>query len=141
MDPGVSGGLACLDDDGTVVAVYPMPATEIEILTILGAWAHGDKTSAMLEGVHSSPQMGVVSAFTFGAGYGYLRCALDAAGIAWQTVYPVKWQNALRCRSGGNKNITKAAAQARWPSVKVTHKLADALLIAEYGRLTHRRTR
>jgi hypothetical protein len=40
----------------------------------------------------------------------------------------------MKCRSGGDKKITKAAAQRLFPRMKVTHKNADALLIAEYGR-------
>ncbi len=31
-------------------------------------------------------------------------------------------------------NVTKAAAQRRWPDMKWTHALADSALIAEYER-------
>jgi hypothetical protein len=36
--------------------------------------------------------------------------------------------------SKGDKNVTKRRAQQLFPQLKVTHAIADALLIAEYGR-------
>jgi hypothetical protein len=36
--------------------------------------------------------------------------------------------------SAGNKNVTKTRAAQLFPGVKMTHAIADALLIAEYGR-------
>lgn len=146
LDPGVTGGLACLEGDGSILAAYPMPPTEAEILGVLGAWAHTAKSrqvpiSAVLEGVSASPQMGVVSAFTFGQGYGGLLMALTAAGIPFEKVYPIRWQNILGCRSGGNKSITKSKAQSLFPQYRVTHAIADALLLAEYGRLGAHGTR
>ena len=36
--------------------------------------------------------------------------------------------------SKGDKNVTKSRAQELFPELKITHAIADALLIAEYGR-------
>jgi hypothetical protein len=36
--------------------------------------------------------------------------------------------------SKGDKNVTKRKAQELFPSLKITHATADALLIAEYLR-------
>ena len=80
--------------------------------------------------------MGCVSAFTFGRGYGALLMALTAARIPFDVVQPAKWQQGLGCRSGGDKHVTKRRAQQLFPSVTVTHALADALLIAEFCRRT-----
>ena len=60
--------------------------------------------------------------------------ALIAAGIPFETVTPAKWQGAMGCRTKGDKNVTKRKAQDLFPGVKVTHAIADALLIAEWGR-------
>ena len=86
----------------------------------------------MVEKVASSPQMGVTSAFTFGKGYGFLCGILTALGVPWEQVTPQKWQKAMGCLSGGDKNKTKARAQQLFPNLKITHAVADALLIAEY---------
>lgn len=142
VDVGVNGGIAAIDQDGRVVRALSMPQTESDILGAFGWFAQQLRLRnatyrAMLERVRSSPQMGVVSAFTFGAGYGGLRMALTAAQCPFDEVAPGVWQRSLSCRSGGDKNITKRRAQELFP-VKITHAIADALLLAEYCRRTHR---
>jgi Holliday junction resolvasome RuvABC endonuclease subunit len=87
-----------------------------------------------MEKVSSSPQMGVVSAFSFGKSQGFLIGLLTAMKIPYHEVTPQKWQKAMGCMSGGDKNVTKHAAQKLWPHLKITHRDADARLIAEYGR-------
>lgn len=135
IDPGVSGGIAVVDECGEVIGAWPMPSTEADVLAVFReCGADGDTLRAVLEWVRSSPQMGVVSAFTFGKGYGVLRMALTAAKIPFDEVTPGKWQQAMQCRSKGDKNITKRRAQELFPSQKITHAVADALLLAEYGR-------
>ena len=89
---------------------------------------------AALEIVHSSPQMGVKSAFTFGQGYGQLQMALTGAGIQWRGVRPQVWQKEMQCLTKGDKNVSKARAQQLFPKLKITHAIADALLIAEWLR-------
>jgi Holliday junction resolvasome RuvABC endonuclease subunit len=136
IDPGASGGIAALAADGTLLWAVPTPATHRDILDLLqSAWP----ARAVLEFVRSSPQMGVVSAFSFGAHAGALRMALVAAGIPFDEVTPQKWQAAMQCRTKGDKNVSKRRAQELFPSVKVTHATADALLLAEYGRRIDRR--
>ncbi len=139
IDPGASGGIAW--HDGERARVVKMPATLQDLWEMVynikqdsfreGPWA---KTTAYLEQVHSSPQMGVKSAFTFGNGFGHLEMALTAAWIPFVRVSPQKWQGALGCRTGGDKNVSKARAQELFPDLKPTHATADALLIMEYGR-------
>jgi Holliday junction resolvasome RuvABC endonuclease subunit len=77
--------------------------------------------------------MGVKSAFTFGNGFGHLEMALTAAGIPFERVRPQVWQKALGCMTKGEKNVSKRKAQELFPSMKVTHAIADALLLAYYG--------
>jgi hypothetical protein len=96
----------------------------------------GDCT-AVLESVSSSPQMGVVSSFSFGRGYGNLEMALTAASIPFERVRPQVWQKALACMTKGDKNVSKRRAQELFPSIKITHAIADSLLIAEYNRRTN----
>lgn len=137
IDPGQSGGIAVLHTNGCVLAAVKMPATDADLLTFLGAYnpiKPKVRSYAMLELVRSSPQMGVTSAFTFGQGYGAVRMALLAESIRFCEVTPKKWQTAMRCLTGGNKNVSKDRAQKMFPRLTVTHALADALLLAEYCR-------
>jgi len=131
IDPGANGGLALIDADGTLLWAGKMPATERDVWEALRD-LRADR--AWLERVRSSPQMGRASVFTFGWGYGGLRMALTGLEIPFEEVLPQRWQKALGCLTGGDKNVSKAKAQGLWPSVKVTHSVADAMLIAEYGR-------
>lgn len=138
IDPGQSGGLVSLAGGGSVFAAEKMPPTERDICDWFRSQVPGQSPArALLEKVSASPQMGTVSAFTFGKGYGGLRMALTAAGIAFDDVRPQVWQSAMGCLTKGNKNVSKAKAQALFPRVKVTHAIADALLIAEYCRRLH----
>jgi len=139
IDPGKSGGIAWIDDKGRA-CVEKMPDTLLDLWQLLLSIDYlpcndaGDSNcKAYIEQVHSSPQMGVKSAFTFGNGYGHLEMALTAAGIPFERVLPQKWQQAMGCMTKGDKNVSKRRAQELYPQLKITHATADALLIATYG--------
>ena len=118
-----------------------MPATEADVFAVLvrlGQMSLGRDGNcdirAVLERVSSSPQMGVVSAFTFGRGVGVLRMGLTCAEIPFDEVVPRVWQQAMGCLSRGDKNVTRRRAQGLFPTVVVTHSIADALLLAAFCR-------
>lgn len=144
IDPGKTGAIAVLNDAGQIIDVTKMPDTLQGILDFLQGHAadcagHPNllpefQTRAALEFVRASPQMGVVSVSTFMRNYGHLEMALTAAKIPYYDVHPLRWQKVLDCRSGGDKNITKDRAIALWPGQKITHAIADALLLAEWVR-------
>jgi len=137
VDPGKGGGMALLDAAGEFVLAKKMPESVVELLGFFQRVAPG--ATALLEFVHASPQMGVRSAFTFGHGVGRLEAAIVAAGIPYSEIAPAKWQKIMGCRTGGDKNVTKEYAAKRWPLVKVTHAIADALILAECCRLLEAR--
>jgi crossover junction endodeoxyribonuclease RuvC len=83
------------------------------------------------------PKQGVSSTFKFGQGYGGLEMALTGWEIPFERVTPQRWQKEMGCLTKGDKNVSKRRAQELFPHLKVTHKLADSLLIAEYGWRTH----
>lgn len=131
IDPGKTGGLALLDSEGAV-ASFPMPSTELDLYNLLAGWPVPEH--AFLEKVHSTPQMGVKSAFSFGRNYGMLLGILTSWQIPFTEVRPQEWQKAMQCMSGGDKNVTKRRAQQLFPKMKITHATAEALLIAAYCR-------
>ena len=77
---------------------------------------------------------GSTSTFTFARGYGVLIGCLATIGIPFEDVAPQTWQKLLNCRTDSKKNISKKRAQQLFPQLRITHKTADCLLIAEYGR-------
>ena len=139
IDPGASGAIAWIDERGKS-CVEKMPDTLQDLWELIRDITNfprsaidGRKYKAYIEQVSSSPQMGVVSSFSFGRGYGNLEMALTAAGIPFERVRPQVWQKAMGCMTKGDKNISKAKAQELFPDKKVIHATADALLIALYG--------
>jgi len=132
IDPGVNGGIAWIAY-GRACAER-MPDTLQDLWELVESIRLGGPCHAFVEQVHSSPQMGVVSSFSFGRGYGNLEMALTAAGIPFERVRPQVWQKAMGCMTRGDKNVSKRRAQELFPSIKITHAIADSLLIAEYGR-------
>lgn len=136
IDPGWSGA-ACLDD-GDLDCIR-FNETERDIAdwfanVALRAEIANVEVVALMEQVHSMPRQGVASSFKFGDSNGFIRGLVVANRIPLHRVTPVKWQTYMKCRTGGNKNISKARAQELFPHEKVTHAVADAMLIAHYAR-------
>ena len=134
IDPGKSGSIAAVWSDGEPASSHcKLNGTEQDIADFLRGFDL-DNARAVIERVSSSPQMGVVSAFTFGRSYGFLRGLLAGFQVPYIEVQPQKWQKGMQCMTKGDKNVSKSKAQQLWPKIKITHANADALLLAEYGR-------
>jgi len=134
IDPGANGAAVVIKPDNEVDVCKFKGLTDYDISRWFREYSFdlNRKTFAYIENVHSMPGQGVASSFKFGKSYGFLLGLLNAFSIPFDMGSPVKWQNYMRCRTGGDKNITKAAAQRLYPNIKITHAIADALLIAEY---------
>ena len=135
VDPGKSGAITALVP-GSDPVIIRLDGTDWDIVDELRDVTTGEACFAMLEKVHSMPGQGVASSFKFGQSFGKLEMLLTCLEIPFDYVTPAKWQGDMNCRTKGDKNITKAAAQRLFPSVKITHRNADALLLAEYARRT-----
>jgi len=135
IDPGASGAVAALHPGGAVT-VCRLSETETDIFDFIADTLREGDARAVLEQVHAMPKQGVVSVFSFGKSYGFCRGMLVASKIPFADVTPAKWQGALGCRTAGDKNVSKSMAQRLFPSTgfRITHKEADAILLAEYCR-------
>lgn len=140
IDPGKDGGIVVITPCGSITP-KKMPETDKDLCDAIRGWPK--PTVAYVEKVGSTPQMGVVSAFKFGQSVAAIRMACVASGIRLEYVTPQKWQREfgliVKGRGLGQddtskKNRNKARAQELFPGLKVTHAIADALLIAEFGR-------
>ena len=132
IDPGKSGAIALLRDRHTP-ETFKLTGTEADIAEFL-EHCKSERCFAYIEKVNAMPKQGVSSTFKFGMSYGFLRGLLIAMKIPFEEVLPRRWQQYLGCLSKGDKNVTKAKAQQLFPEIKIIHAIADALLIAEYGR-------
>jgi crossover junction endodeoxyribonuclease RuvC len=147
IDPGsVSGAIALIASDpiiepewialkNTYHDISDWLAERLERIRIDPGIADAPKNDvfAVMEKVHSMPRQGIASAFSFGENSGFCKCLLTVYKIPYLLVTPRKWETEMQCLSGGNKNITKAAAQRLYPGLKITHGNADALLLARYA--------
>lgn len=140
IDPGKSGGVAFIR--GSDRKAFKMPEVDHDLWQML---VGNDPATVVIEQVASSPQQGVKSAFTFGKSVGLIRGLCIAAGLQMAYVTPAKWQKEFGLTSKGlafgktatateKKNRNKSRACELFPELKITHSIADALLIAEYGR-------
>jgi len=145
IDPGKNGGIVLLENSGYVASIGNFKLmTEMdvanwfneELLQPYNALLPKDSVFAYLEKVHAIQPAGKVPNFKLGESFGMIKGILTALKIPFELVTPQKWQQAMGCMSKGDKNITKAKAQQLFPDIKITHNIADALLIAEYGRRT-----
>lgn len=144
IDPGLSGGIAILNQDGSVKEVVAMPDTPRDIYEFL--FSYREDSRCVLEDVgHGMPGQSSKATATFARHNGHLEMALLALGIPTEKVTPQKWIKVYQLKKKKEqdknewKNILKAKAQSLFPQLgkKVTLKTCDALLIAEYARRTN----
>ena len=146
IDPGISGGAGLLNSKGSYLDSLkfkgladidkPSGRTAIyDIINTIRTWCNmpGATSTCIIEKVHSMPKQGVASTFTFGKNYGFLIGCLTAMNVPFNYVTPQKWQKHMDCMTKGDKNVSKSRAQRLYPEVKMTHAIADAILIARYN--------
>ena len=143
IDPGKNGGIAYMVD-GPRFFVHTLPYSDDKLLTELNSFSLYDykqKVVCFLENVHAMPKQGVSSTFNFGKNFGFIQGVLRAYNIPYELVTPQKWKKEFSCTS--DKNTSIEVCKRLFPSVnlKATERcrkdhdgMAEALLIAEYGR-------
>jgi len=99
IDPGISSGSICIASEDFQTIKFIDIKEEQEVCDITNEFGQAiltwTETTAALERVSASPQMGSVSAFSFGRGFGRLEALLCAWQIPFRTVAPQKWQQAI----------------------------------------------
>lgn len=142
IDPGASGGIAIITANNYAPWVHKMPDTPRELADML-SWDRPVRVIVERVGPargRDGRQQGVSSAFTFGQNFGQILGVLAALKLPHELVTPVTWQREFGLVMKGETNQTvkknkhKAEASRLFPGVKVTHAVADALLLAEWLR-------
>jgi hypothetical protein len=144
IDPGVGGGIAYIDTDGSTHAL-PMPGTlhdmdtQLMILCTAHNTTSADTPTVFLEELPKfAGKMSGSSMATMFRNYGRIEGLLAAYGARIEYLPPKKWQSILGLgdkKTHGDrwKAHLKGRAQALYPNLSVTLKTADALLILEAG--------
>jgi len=156
IDPGFKGGVAVITGD--TIEIMPMPISgekkqkRIDVKTLaaffLGEGQSLSDTLVILEKVATMPKQGIVSAFNFGKGVGYLEAMFKLLRMPYVEVRPQEWKREVLkgLEWKGNKGASVAFCQQRYPEVSLLRSsrckapcdgLADAICLAEYGRLRY----
>lgn len=149
IDPGLSGAFAALNEDGELLALHDVPTLVVKrkggknrTMYNLGSMSsllqdltsNETKLLAYLEDVASSPQQGVVSAFTFGRGLGTWEGLLAGLDIPFELIRPQAWKGQAMHGMGTEKDASRVKALRLYPKAslhrKKDHNRADALLMA-----------
>lgn len=143
VDPGKSGAIASLDQDGTILKVsrFNQADTEGRIGLIIGdhfAELEDCIHAATIERVGAMPKQGLSSTFVFGRVYGEAWAGLVLSKARVSSVTPSTWQSDMRLPKkveyAAHKRAIKAEAETRW-SRTFTLDQVDAVWIAEWARL------
>lgn len=150
IDPGCTGALAILNDDGELVDTLLMPTIKVGTKNrvngaAVAAWLQGHRIdhalepwNAFLEQVGAMPGQGVSSMFTFGHAAGLVEGVVTGAGIPLTLVTPQAWKKKAGL-IGQDKDAARSRAIQLYPGCRLLdlkgkgQALADAILIARHG--------
>jgi crossover junction endodeoxyribonuclease RuvC len=146
IDPGLDGGIACITEDG--VYCWRMPTIKIGTKRMVLTQGvrqtivdFGGVDLVMIEDVNANaiPVASNGSAFAFGRGYGRVETVVECLDRPYAYVSSPTWTKALGVTKGAGKDEHIAVAARLFPNYRdaLTDGMADALLIAEYGRRLH----
>lgn len=153
IDPGISGALAAVDEDGNLIGAHHIPTLQAKgkrrevnvgaLRTLANKLIGSGKPVGAVERVSARPGQGVVSMYRFGKACGLLEGLLLGLGVPYITPLPRSWQSVmLKDVEGETPKIRAVIAASRlWGnldlSLKKDHNLADAALLAMYARREH----
>lgn len=153
VDPGLTGAIAVIDDQGAVLGLLDMPVREIrgvKTATVknevdagaLHRWllplTAGRDALASIERVGSRPGQGLASTFSLGDSFGAARAVLSCCSRSVLDIKPQEWKKSLSVTD--DKSTSLELARRLFPTAermlkrKRDHGRAEALLIAEFLR-------
>lgn len=149
IDPGITGGISCLDVRTGDYHVQDLPiirdkslawidgAALMEILKVYGP------NVAVVERVSAMPKQGVSSSFHFGMGFGSILSIIQAAHVSLELVTPVVWKKWFKLPGGKDKKASLHRARLLFPKADLKlekhHNRAEALLLATWRARDHYR--
>tara|TARA_Y100001970_G_scaffold291804_1_gene430417 strand:+ start:9976 stop:10464 length:489 start_codon:yes stop_codon:yes gene_type:complete len=149
IDPGLSGGIAVLDDL-KIFDMFDMPImsegkknknqlNSAQLVNIIKKHIVSGNTFVIVEQVSAMPGQGVTSMFNFGQTFGSIKGICAALNLPIFYVRPTKWKKHFELiNSSKDASRTKAIEMYPHISPRLSRKKdvnkADAILIARYFR-------
>lgn len=151
VDPGATGAIAIIDDDGELIDVADLeavggvnsPALLRALVLDLCHDIPQTVTLGVVEAVHGGPRMGAATARKLGQSAGAAQGVLVGLGIPVADVRPAVWKR--HHHLGADKAAGRDLAARRWPDHAAKFRRvrddgrADAALIAAWGLHERRR--
>ncbi|EPH0682763.1 crossover junction endodeoxyribonuclease RuvC [Enterobacter hormaechei subsp. steigerwaltii] len=144
IDPGCSGALVLVTEQGGYIDHLPMPTIKVGTKSrvngaAVAAWVRQyGITHAYLEQVGAMPGQGTASMFTFGHAAGVAEGILQGLNIPYTLVTPQSWKKSAGL-IGSDKDAARSRAIQLYPELRALdakakgQAIADALLIARFG--------
>jgi len=150
VDPGLSGAIVALDERGNLLGYTRMPTTKgkpnevlsSEVVDFLRRFESQECPQVTIEEIWARVGQSMPAMFHYGREIGRLLGVVEALDMRVVRPIPQKWQRVML--AGQNRDDTKAAANVAairlWPElaqplkIKAAQGIADAALLAEYGR-------
>jgi len=147
IDPGLSGGIAIIGEQGTVLLVDDLPVhqvirgkakkAELDVASLRALLLSHPLNHIVIERVSARPRQGVASMFRFGYVSGAIYGLVIGLQLPVSFILPVQWQKVARCGPSPDEGRRRGAelypAAAEKLSRKKDSGRADALLIAHVG--------
>ena len=148
IDPGLSGGIAILDNS-KVMELFDMPVmpdgkknkrqlnSALLVKLIKDHIKNLEDTVMVVEQVNAMPGQGVTSMFNFGQTFGAIKGICAALGLPIFFVRPAKWKKHFELINS-SKDASRTKAIEMYPSIseqlskKKDVNKSDAILIARY---------
>ena len=149
IDPGLSGGIAILDDL-KIFDLFDMPImsegkknknqlNSAQLVNIIKKHIVSGNTFVIVEQVSAMPGQGVTSMFNFGQTFGSIKGICAALNLPIFYVRPAKWKKHFELINS-SKDASRTKVIEMYPSIsdrlsrKKDVNKADAILIARYFR-------
>ena len=151
IDPGLTGAVAYITDRGHY-GVFDLPVSSdgthrwidakttaelIDSFPLMDGISVDSGITAFVERTHAMPKQGVSSTFAMGMALGSILAACQVARLSIRMVPASSWKKASKLSS--DKSASLGKARLMFPNAelhrKKDHNRAEALLIADWGRL------
>jgi len=145
IDPGLTGAIGYLQDEGDFFAVQDMHVTQAGAgrkvkneVNAAALWAELRTlvipSTVVIERVHSMPKMASQTVFSMGDSFGVVRAVVASLGIPTVFVDPREWKKHFGL--GKDKEASRALAVQLFPTAPLHlikhHNRAESLLISRW---------
>jgi crossover junction endodeoxyribonuclease RuvC len=144
-DPGKEGGFGLIDEHGSLIECIRMPKHESEIVNyLMNVAGRYHPVTVIMEKAQAMPKQGITSTANYVGAYQFVRGIVVTLGLRYQEVRPSEWKKVVLAGEGDkkSKDTSIRVCERLFPNVDLTpgkctkpqDGMAEALLIAEYGR-------